>query len=416
MLYGLLGVVVAVTAALIAVLSPSVTLFQAGPAARVPKWTFSGDLFIGQPIPFAWKYDRDSAAGTDESSILFQLASANDARFGSDFRSDTFAEGYHKYMSHINAARFWRVRAVESGTRRPISDWSVAVRITQYDSAYDRIKSTRKVLVSVSNAEVQGAFKWVDDKGFRRGFDIRLAGRIVEELSTDLAIPLELVLIPVPWTSLLDTPRQGRADLIISSIARLEYRQPKFQIEFSDAYYCTTQALIYRVGRPDHLIGDMIGGEIVGVQEKTTNAHLAEELLKSNQFQLTTFANTETLIDALLQSKIDYGVVDIPFAITAQFGSRLNGRDQLSFKEFKKKDFPPTFPEEEQFENYAIAVRAGEHDLLNVINNVIDVAKKNGSLTRFLTEATQEFEDAFGASHGSRGSYAPSDGPRECVR
>src|SRR5262249_25791902 len=261
-----------------------------------------------------------------------------------------------------------------------------------YDSAYDRIRLTGKVLVSVSDAEVQGPFKWLDAKGDYHGFDIMLAKRIEEELARRLGIPLRLVQNPAEGAKLLDEPRQGGADFIISSITRLEHRQRDFQIEFSDTYYCSTHALMYRVGTPDLPIRDMIRGKSVGVQEKSTNALLAEELLKGNEFQLFTFANTEAMTAALLQRKIDYAVADPLFAIAARFTS-LSGSDQLAFKEFKKGDFPPTFPVELQMQNYAIAVRAGERDLLNTINSVIETAKKDGSLTGLLIEATREFED-----------------------
>src|SRR5262249_586037 len=248
------------------------------------------------------------------------------------------------------------------------------------------------------------------------GFDIMLAERIKEELARRLGIPLKLKQNPVEWGQLLDVPRQGRADFIISSITRLEHRERDFQIEFSDAYYCTTHALMYRVGAPDLSIGDMIRGKSVGVQEKSTNARLAEELLKGNEFRLVTFANTETMTAALRDWEIDYAVADPLFAIAARFGNRLSGKDRLAFKEFKKADFPPTFPDDLRVQNYAIAVRAGEHDLLNAINNVIETAKKDGSLTGLLIEATREFEDFHGVEHGAHGSYAPSDRPWECAQ
>jgi ABC-type amino acid transport substrate-binding protein len=227
---------------------------------------------------------------------------------------------------------------------------------------------------------------------------------------------LELIPIPVPWASLLDMPRQGRADFIVSSITRLESRERDFQIAFSEPYYCTTHALIYRTGTEERPVPDMIAGKIVGVQEKTTNARVAEELLKVNKFQLLTFSNTETLIEALLQSKVDYGVSDIPFAMSARLGSRLDGRDRLGFKEFNKSDFPPTLPEDEQVENYAIALRAGEDALLKAINGVIAAAKTDGSLARLLAEAVQEFADAHKTKVDASAPYAPGDHPWECAR
>ena len=181
---------------------------------------------------------------------------------------ETYADGDRKFVWHINATRFWRVRAVESRTKKPLSDdWSLAIRITQYDSAYDRIKATGKVLIYVSNAEIQGTFKWVDAKGLR-GFDIELSKLIVDELSGLIGRPLEVQRLSVPWTQLLETPRKEKADFIISSITKLETRKREFGIEFSEPYYCTTHTLIYRAGAPDRTIREMITGKTVGVQDK----------------------------------------------------------------------------------------------------------------------------------------------------
>ena len=52
---------------------------------------------------------------------------------------------------------------------------------------------------------------------------------------------------------------------------------------------------------------------------------------------------------------------------------------------------PPGVPEVQE---YAVAVSAGERALLKAINDVLDEAKQDGSLTRLLKESTEEFEDA----------------------
>ena len=171
--YGLVGALAAaVLATLVGLFFLDIVPGPTRPTEPIPKWDVSSDTFIGEPIPLAWKFDRSALVNVDgsksEAPILFELSSSSDARFGADTRMETYADGDRKFMWHINATRFWRVRAVESRTEKPLtSDWSLAIRITQYDSAYDRIKATGKVLVYVSNAEIQGTFKWVDAKGLR---------------------------------------------------------------------------------------------------------------------------------------------------------------------------------------------------------------------------------------------------------
>jgi ABC-type amino acid transport substrate-binding protein len=403
-----------IVAVLVGLAAVGIIPIPSGSSTPIPRWDFSGDFFIGRPIPLAWKYGGGTIdQSKSEQPILFELSSARDARFGSDARFETYADGDHKFVQHVNATRFWRVRAIESQAKRPLSDWSNSVQVTQYDSAYDRIKATGKALVYISNAEIQGAFKWVDKTGFR-GFDISFANLIVDELSARMARHVEILLKPVLWRELLDTAGQGRADLVISSVTRLEERKRKFRIDFSDGYYCATQALIYPVDTPDGSLREMIRDKLVGAQERTTNAHLAEALATEDPFELKLFDTTETLIDALLRSEIDLGIVDGPFATTARIKTRLNGRDRLGFKEFKKADFPASISDEERVENYSIVVRSGEYELLNVINSVISKAKQDGSIARILSQAAREFEAANREPMGSRIADIQNDRPWEC--
>jgi len=118
----------------------------------------------------------------------------------------------------------------------------------------------------------------------------------------------------------------------------------------------------------------------------------------------------------LLRSEIDLGIVDSPFATTARIQTRLNGRDRLGFKEFKKADFPASISDEEQVETYSIVVRGGEYELLNVINGVISKAKQDGSVARILSQAAREFEVAHGEPMGSRIDDVQNDRPWECHR
>jgi len=230
-----------------------------------------------------------------------------------------------------------------------------------------------------------------------------------------MARPVEVLPIPVLWKELLDTAGQGRADLVISSVTRMEERKRKFRIDFSDSYFCATQTLIYPIDTSDRPLREMIRDKIVGAQDGTTNGHLAEVLAAEDQFKLKLFDTPETLIDALLRSEIDFGIVDSPFASTARIQTRLNGRDRLGFKEFTKVDFPASISEAEQVENYSIVVRGGEYDLLNVINGVIAKAKQDGSIARLLGQAAREFAVAHGDSTGGGIGDILNDRPWECL-
>ena len=386
-------------------------------ANTIPHWSFKGNLFVGQPIPLAWTYDQRGNAGDSGKAplpILFEIASAADTNFKSDNHVETYADGSHKFIGRVNATRYWRVRAVDGQSKAPLSGCSDIAEITQYDSAFDRIKATRKILVYVSNAENQGFFKWVNDRGFQ-GFDISLAKLIADSASKTFGATIAPVLVPVPWGDLLRTPADGGADLLISSISKRDDRRGQFRIDFSDTYYCATQALMFRQGTPEGPIRDMVAGKTIGVQESTTTEKLANDMAEGNMFHVKGFDTTENLVSALLQYQVDFGLVDTPFAFVAQLQNRAGDRSLLATKELTTEDFPSNIPKQEQSEEYAVVVRQGEFELLSLVNQVIAAAKRDGSLVRLLDQAVRDYATAFGTSDDvEKAAERPT--PSDCAR
>jgi arginine/lysine/histidine transporter system substrate-binding protein len=221
--------------------------------------------------------------------------------------------------------------------------------------------------------------------------------------------------VAVPWAQLLDTIGQNSTDLLIASISKREERKQQFGIDFSDTYYCATQSLIFRTGAPTGSIHDMVAGKTVGVQNHTTVEKLAEDMAQGGLFHVKPFETPESLVNELITFKIDFGLIDTPFALVAQLEARVDGRDRLSLKEFKSSDFPPAIPKEEQTEEYAIAVRQGETELLNLINNVIAGAKEDGSLALLLHQALQDYVSRSGSAPDSNNTAARSN-PWDCSR
>ena len=248
-----------------------------------------------------------------------------ESRAAGKVRPEACTDAEHYHVDRINATREWRVRAVaDCETRTPVSKWSQAIAVTQYDSIYQRIKSKGQVDIFVSTSQDQDFFKWGD-----QGFDVDLAKLIVRDLSTRMGRELKLVRRPVSWEKLLPAADDASADLSISTITKTSEREKKFSIQFSDSYYCTTYALIYRAGTQEGQIRDMLKGKTVGVQRETTSADLADKLAKGGVFKIEPFDNTESLQNALVASRIDLGVTDTPFAQSAQLGMRLgNGVDR----------------------------------------------------------------------------------------
>ena len=176
----------------------------------------------GRPDPLAWTYELPASA-----SVHFEVES----RAAGAFQLEACTDAKHHYAGRINASREWRVRAVaDCEIRTPVSKWSRAIEVTQYDSIYERIKSKGQVDIFVSNSQDQDVFKWGN-----QGFDIDLAKVIGRDLSAGMGRELKLKWTSVPWAKLLPAVADDRsADLVISSITKTSQRETKFSIQFTD--------------------------------------------------------------------------------------------------------------------------------------------------------------------------------------
>ena len=392
------------------------------PLPPVPEWTFTGDTFVGKPIPFQWKIDHNALTAWKkrfaDAEILYELQSASGADFHADARTENYAENERRDIWRSNASRYWRVSAVavDGRSRQPLRNseraWSRVLNITQYDSAYQRIVTTGKVLVYVSKSDNQDIFKWLDNKGGYKGFDISLAKAVVSELSARMRTgrALEMVTRGVPWEDLLQAPSRGQADIIISSITKLARREPQYGLTFSDAYFCTSYALVYRAGERDQPIREMIRNRMVGFQRGTTGEDVTSALVKDTPFKTKHYESTELIVKALVASEIDFGITDTPFAEAAQFEYRFDGKEGVAYKTFKAADLPSAIA---PIQEYALAVPAGEAELLGVVNGLMRSMKEVGKMTSLLREVAAEYEDDHGLKRGSRADHR--ERPWECA-
>jgi glutamine transport system substrate-binding protein len=369
--------------------------------ADVPQWAFERKpIYLGERIPLAWHF-----APSASTPVYFEVESGA----GGKFRRERCVDTDHYHVDRINGTREWRVRAVtDCDSRTPVGRWSRTIEITQYDSVYQRIASRGRISVFVSNSQDQDFFKW----GSNQGFDIALTRLIVETLSARTGRALQLDLKPVPWAQLLAAVEDRSADFAISSITRTSRREKEFALKFTDSYYCTGYALIYRFGTEEGKISDIMSGKTIGVQRATTSADLVRKLGTEGGFKIEEYPNNESLQQALSDSKIDAGVTDTAFAQAAQLDMRsAGGTERLLFKEFGASDMPPG--QAERAQEYAVAVHRGEVDLLQAINQTLADAKQDDRLARLFRTEAQRYEAAKSYKPGSRNL---GERPWECFR
>jgi ABC-type amino acid transport substrate-binding protein len=366
-------------------------------------------LVIGEPVRLGWSY----AGIAEDRPILYEVQSADDAAFKAGIRPEGYAESDFKFIKRpINGERYWRVRAVDrNDPQRHLSRWGRGIRIAQYESAFQRIAATKTFSVYVSNSAEQGVFKFLsDDDGKFNGYDIMLARILAERLPAKMGIPgpLHLRLMLVPWEEMLDSPGKGTADMIISTISKFSEREEARRIKFSTPYYTTTQSLIYRCGDSDKPIRESLRGKRIGVQKATTSELLINALrddMDDPTLSIQKFPQVADIVAALLKpnSNIDYALTDTPFAIGAELQNRPGGSARLGYRIFAREDFPDSIPPERRAENYAVAVRAPDVDLLTAINGIIAEMKDAGELETLFQQATSGYERAINAPSGQAG-------------
>jgi ABC-type amino acid transport substrate-binding protein len=385
-------------------------------ALSAPAPSFLGEdvatFVVGEPVRLRWSY----AGVADNEPILYEVQSAGDPAFEVGVKHEGYAEsGYKPIKRPINGVRYWRVRTVDPSDRqRPSSRWGRGIRIEQYESAFRRIAATGTFSVYVSNSVEQGVFKFrSDDDGKPDGYDIMLTQILAERLPAKMGIggPLKLRLVPVSWEDMLDSPSEGKADMIISTITKFSQREEVRRIKFSMPYYSTTQSLVYRCGDADRPLRERLRGKRIGVQKATTSELLINALrdeMGGEALSIQNFPQLDDIIAALLRtnSNIDYVLTDTPFAVGAELQNRPGGSSRLGYKTLTPEDFPGSIPPEQRVENYAVAVRAPDVELLAAINSIIAEMKDSGELDRLFHAATTGYERAINAPTGSAGCAA----------
>ena len=207
-------------------------------------------------------------------------------------------------------------------------------------------------LVMCTNAEFP-PYEFKDGGDFK-GIDIECAKLIGEKIGAEVEI------LDIAFDSLIPTITSGKADFAMAGMTVTEDR--KESVDFSHTYQKAVQTVVVPVGSAIKSVDDMYGKKI-GVQIGTTG-----DIYCSSDFGDASMERYPKIVDgfqAMKSGKIDAVVVD------DQVAKAIVEQDSMSFVILET-----AYAEEE----YAIAVKKGNKDLLNKINAAIDEMKSNGQL------------------------------------
>lgn len=114
-------------------------------------------------------------------------------------------------------------------------------------------------------------FEWVDAEGNFLGFDLDMM-RCIAVLQG-----YEINIITYDWDIIFDDVGIGRADIGASAATITEDR--KLQVDFSDPYWTSDQAILIRVDRDLNIVTALSLGYTVGAQVGTTGAGFIQGLI-----------------------------------------------------------------------------------------------------------------------------------------
>ena len=221
---------------------------------------------------------------------------------------------------------------------------------TSFIACSSSAKNSNK-LIMATNAEFP-PYEYKENNEFV-GIDIEIAKYICEKAGKELEV------LDIAFDSIIPSVNSGKADMGLAGMTVTEDR--KQNVDFSDTYMTAVQAVILTENSPIKSIDDM-RDKIIGVQTGTTgDMYCTDDYGDANIKRYNKIADG---VQALKSGTIDCCVVDDEVA--KNLISQNSG--------LKLLDTP--YAEEE----YAIAVKKGNTELLNMINEALNEMKGNGTL------------------------------------
>ncbi len=194
------------------------------------------------------------------------------------------------------------------------------------------------------------------------GIDIAIAKQIAEENGMTAEIE------NMEFDSLLLALENGQVDAVIAGMTITE--EKKDAVDFSTPYYTATQVMIVREDSKITKAADMADQRIVVIQGYT-----GETCVKNMGYKYEAFKKGTEAILELVNNKCDVVVID---SATAQKYISDN-------KGLKIVEDSTAFEAEE----YGIAVKKGNTELLNKINASIDKMLKDGTISELAVKYSE---------------------------
>lgn len=200
-------------------------------------------------------------------------------------------------------------------------------------------------------------FESQNEKGEIVGFDIELMRAVAAKAG------IEVKIVNTPWEGIFNTLAQGDRDMLISAITITDER--KQTVDFSTPYFDAHQLIVVKENSKVARFDDLKKLK-VGVQTGTTGDEVVSKLLGKTSTSVRRFESTPLALKELESGGVDAVVADNGVVV-----NYVTNNAGAKFKMVNDTAFSP--------EQYGIAVRKGNAELLDKVNQGLAAIKADGS-------------------------------------
>ena len=207
-------------------------------------------------------------------------------------------------------------------------------------------------------------FESQNEKGEIVGFDIDVVQAVAAKAG------IEVKLVNTPWEGIFNALGQGDRDMVISAVTITEERRQT--MDFSDPYFDAQQLIAVGEKSKVAKFADLKKLK-VGVQTGTTGDEAVSKLLGKTSTNIKRFESTPLALKELESGGVDAVVADND-VVVHYVANNPGGKFQV----VADKEFVP--------EQYGIALKKGNAELLAKINQGLAAIKADGSYDKIYTQ------------------------------
>lgn len=207
-------------------------------------------------------------------------------------------------------------------------------------------------------------FESQNERGEIVGFDIEIVSAIAAKAG------MEVKFVNTPWEGIFNSLNQGDRDLLVSAITITDERRQS--MDFTAPYFDAVQLIAVRQDSPVTKFEDLKTLK-VGVQTGTTGDEVVTQLLGKDNTNVRRFESTP-----LALKELESGGVDAVVADNGVVNHYVANNSSAAFKTVSDSSFAP--------EQYGIAVRKGNAELLAKLNEGLAAIRADGTYDRIYTK------------------------------